>query len=124
MPRRKCQACHDWFTARAGARFCSAGCRQRAYRRRLKPGPFTPVDCVDEEHHRYEDESAPQAHLRAAQWQVSEALRLADEFALFREGAPKASRRVLASIRSVSKRWHRLVDELQKRNPGDEEVKP
>jgi hypothetical protein len=124
MSRRKCQACHEWFTPkRKDARFCSAACKQRSYRRRLKPGPFTPVACVDQEHHRYEDESVLQAHLRAAQWQVSEALRLADEFALFRDGAPKASRRVLASIRSVSKRWHRLAAEL-KRNPGDKEVKP
>ena len=119
MPRRKCHACPNWFTsARADARFCSAACKQRAYRRRLKPGPLTPVACVDEEHHRYEDESAPQAHLRAANWQIDEGLRLADEFALFRDGAPKASRRMLASIRSVSKRWRRLAAELAQKRGG------
>jgi len=112
MPRRKCQACPRWFTPkRKGAQFCSAACKQRAYRRRRKPGPLTPIDCVDEEHE-------GQSHLRAAQWQVSEALRLADEFALFRDGAPKASRRMLASIRSVSKRWRRLAAELAQKRGG------
>jgi hypothetical protein len=124
MPRRKCRACHEWFaSARADARFCSAACKQRAYRRRLKPGPFTPIPCVDEEHHRYEGEAERQSHQRAAQWQVSEALRLADEFALFRNGAPKVSRRMLTQVRMVARRWRRLAAELQKRNSRDEEVK-
>ena len=123
MPRRKCHACPNWFTsARDDARFCSAACKQRSYRRRLKPGPFTPIPCVDEEHHRYEDESAPQAHLRAANWQIDEGLRLCDEFALFRNGAPKVSRRMLTRVRRVAKRWRRLAAEL-KHNHGDEEVK-
>jgi hypothetical protein len=112
MPRRKCHACPNWFTsARADARFCSAACKQRAYRRRLKPGPLTPVDCVD-------DEAEWQPHLLAANWQIDEGLRLADEFALFRDGAPKASRRMLASIRSVSKRWRRLAAELAQKRGG------
>src|SRR5262245_49884990 len=88
MLRRKCQACPRWFTtARDDARFCSAACKQRAYRHRLRPGPLAPVACVDQEHHRYEDESERQANLRAAAWQLDEAMRLADEFALFRDGA-------------------------------------
>jgi hypothetical protein len=119
MSRRKCQACHDWFTPkRDDARFCSPACKQRAYRRRLKPGPLTPVPCIDEEHHRYEGEPERQSCLRAAQWQVSEALRLADEFALFREGAPKPSRRMLTRVRMVSKRWRRLADELAQKRGG------
>lgn len=111
MPRRKCRACLKWFTPkRDDARFCSARCKQRAYRRRLKLGPLTPVACVAEE-------AEGQPHLLAAQWQLSEALRLADEFALFREGAPKASRRVLTRVRAVAKRWRRLAVELK---PGDQ----
>ena len=119
MPRRKCHACPNWFTsARDDARFCSAACKQRAYRRRLKPGPFTPVDCDDEEHHRYEGEAERQAHLRAAQWQLYEALRLANEFALFRNGAPKVSRRMLTRVRAVAKRWRRLAAELAQKRGG------
>jgi len=112
--RRKCQACPRWFTPkRKGARFCSAACKQRAYRRRLGPGPFTPVDCVDEEHHRYAGEAERQSHLRAAQWQLFEGMRLADEF-----GAPRCSRRMLAKVRSVAKRWRRLAAELAQQKRG------
>jgi hypothetical protein len=119
MPRRKCQACPRWFTPkRASSRFCSAACKQRAFRRRHKPGPLTPVACVDQEHHRYEEESAQQSHLRAAHWQIDEGLRLADEFALFRDGAPKVSRRMLTRVRAVAKRWRRLAAELAQKRGG------
>jgi hypothetical protein len=41
-PKRKCAACgaelnHQFYEARPGARYCSAGCRQHAYRKRINP---------------------------------------------------------------------------------------
>jgi hypothetical protein len=57
---------------------------------------------------------------RAAAWQLDEAIRLADEFALCRDGASGAeiSRRMLTRIRAVAKRWRALVKELQQRKAG------
>jgi hypothetical protein len=88
MLRRKCAACREWFSpTRSDARYCSPGCKQRAYRRRRKPGPLTPIDCIDQEHDKHEGESEREARRQAANWQIDEALRLADEFALCRDGA-------------------------------------
>ena len=122
MPRRKCQACRRWFMpSRSDARFCSAACRQRAYRRRVPPsGRIAEMGCdFDYEHDKdYDSEPERQSHLRAAQWQLWEALRLANEFALFRNGAPKVSRRMLTRVRAVVKRWRRLAAELAQKRGG------
>ncbi|MEO3757063.1 hypothetical protein ABGB19_02070 [Mycobacterium sp. B14F4] len=50
---RTCAACATEFDGRADARFCSAGCRQRAYRQRHRPHrpePYTNTEPYDNPH--------------------------------------------------------------------------
>src|SRR5262245_39505358 len=124
MPRRrKCAACRDWFTpTRSNVRYCSRACKQRAYRRR-RADPLSPrnlraeAGCdFDWEHDReYEGESTQVLNRRAANWQINEALRLADEFALCRDGMQPSdiSRRTLTRVRAVAKHWRALANRLK-----------
>jgi hypothetical protein len=121
--RRKCAACRDWFTpARTNVRYCSPACKQRAYRRR-RVDPRAPrnlraeAGCnFDWEHDKeYEHETNRKLNRRAANWQVDEALRLADDFALCRDGTLPSdiSRRMLARVRAVAKCWRALASKLK-----------
>jgi len=121
MPRRrKCAACRDWFTpSRTNVRYCSPACKQRAYRARSNPhrwrASVSDCDWNHETDKAFASVTAIQQRRHAATWQLDEALRLADEFALCRSGASptEISRRMLTRVRAVAKRWRAVASELK-----------
>jgi hypothetical protein len=64
---------------------------------------------------KYEHETEQALNRRAASWQIDEALRLAAEFALCRDGTQPSdiSRRMLTRVRAVAKQWRALASKLK-----------
>jgi hypothetical protein len=99
-----CRSCRQPFKPkRRDARYCSAACKQMAYRWRH-------IDDWEDP-----DEDAPaQDPTARAKWQIERAYELADEFAL-PEGP--VSRRMLTRVRAVAKRWRKLAADLRLSRP-------
>jgi hypothetical protein len=113
--QRHCFQCNRVFTAtRSDARYCSAKCRQRAAR-----APVRLVDCYDPEQ-RQEGEPDSVYRFNAAAWQLSEAERLAKEFALLQPGTEpyEISNKTLRGVRAIARAWAKLWKELRARRLG------
>jgi hypothetical protein len=119
--RRKCLQCRSWFRpTRSDARFCKAACRQLAYRQRHDPHRRQPSksECDrDHEHERvFPDDPDWVFNRNAADWQLDEGLRLAEEFALLRPGTrpQDITRARIAEVRKIANAWKELAAELRR----------
>ena len=112
---RACHMCGAGFHAiRSDARFCGKRCCKRAERAEdIDPDD---VDCEWDKETPFEPDSVTRA--TASDWQLKQAMRLAEELALLRPGtAPhEISRQTLRRVRRVQRAWAALWKELRARS--------
>jgi hypothetical protein len=124
---RKCRACkRPFIPKRADARTCSNKCRQALHRRNhsfrrwrvLPPEGQGECDYDPELEPAFHDDTPDQFRRSAADAQLREATRLAEEFALLQRGTEPHEitarcRRVLPRVRAVIRAWRQLLAKLR-----------
>jgi hypothetical protein len=124
--RKTCPVCHKRFTpARSDAVTCSSACRQRAYRNRNNPRRWQVLPPEGKGECDYDPELEPafdnyteaEQRRNAADFQAREAIRLAEEYALLRQGTQPGEIKpaVIKEVRQAINAWRGLLAELKRR---------